>query len=129
MIVDTSAVLAILNSEPGWQELDAALRAASAPIMSAATYVELGIVVDRRGEPTISRRLDQLLAAWGIAVVPVTAEQARIARSAYADYGRGHAAALNFGDCFSYALATDTGQPLLFTGNDFVHTDVVPALP
>lgn len=131
MIVDTSAVVAILNREPGWERLDRALRGASAPRMSAATYTELGIVVDRLGDPTISRRLDRLLAAWKIEVVPLSPAQARAARVAYTDFGRGSGsrAQLNLGDCFTYALASETGLPLLFTGDDFSHTDLPAALP
>lgn len=130
MIVDTSAVVAVLNQEEGWRDIDAVLRQASNPQMSAATYVELGIVVDKLGDPSISRRLDRLLAAWGIDVVALTEAQARTARAAHRDYGRGsgHRARLNLGDCFAYALAADTGQSLLFKGDDFGHTDLEPAL-
>lgn len=131
MIVDTSAVVAILGQEPGWEAYAEALRAADGASMSTGTYVELGIVVDRLGDPSISRRLDRLLAAWNIELVPVSEEQAMIARAAYADYGRGtgHPARLNLGDCFSYALASHTDQPLLFKGTDFAHTDLTPAVP
>lgn len=130
MIVDTSAVIAVLNQEDDWREFDAALRSASHPRMSAATYVELGLVVDRLRDPSVSRRLDRLLDAWGIEVVPLTVEQARAARAAHRDFGRGsgHAARLNLGDCFAYALASDTGEPLLFKGDDFGHTDIEQAL-
>jgi ribonuclease VapC len=131
MIVDSSAVVAVLNQETGWQAFDQALREASGSQMSAATYVELGVVVDSMGDPSISRRLDRLLSAWGVDVVPLTAAQAGLARAAYRDYGRGcgHPARLNLGDCFAYALAADTGRALLFKGDDFGHTDVIPALP
>ena len=130
MIVDTSAVVAVLNREAGWQSLDETLRVHPRPLLSAATYVELGIVIDRLRDPSISRRLDRLLAAWGIEVVPLTPAQARTAREAHRDYGKGsgHPARLNLGDCFAYALAADTGQSLLFTGQDFTHTDVTPAV-
>lgn len=130
MIVDSSAVIAVLNQEAGWQDIDAALRQASRPQMSAATYVELGIVVDRLADPSVSRRLDRLLTAWGIEVVPLTEAQARTARAAHRDYGRGsgHPARLNLGDCFAYALAADTGQALLYKGEDFGHTDIESAL-
>lgn len=130
MIVDTSAVVAVLNREAAWQKLEEALRSDPRPLMSAATYVELGIVVDRLGEPSISRRLDRLLAAWGVEVTPLNVDQARVARQAYRDYGKGsgHPARLNLGDCFAYALAADTGQSLLFRGDDFSHTDVLPAV-
>src|SRR5690625_25537 len=99
---------------------------ADAVFMSAATYAESAIVVDRRDDPVLSRRFDEFLAAVGVEVVAVTAEQARIARAAYRDFGKGtgHPAALNFGDCFSYALSIERDHPLLFVGEDFVHTDV-----
>lgn len=130
MIVDTSAVVAVLNGESDWKFYDQALRDAPHPRMSAATYVELGIVVDNLGDPSVSRRLDRLLQAWDIEVVPLTAAQAGLARAAHRDYGRGsgHPARLNLGDCFSYALAADTGQPLLFKGGDFDRTDLIPAV-
>jgi ribonuclease VapC len=130
MIVDTSAVIAVLNKEEDWREFDAALRAAPTAQMCAATYVELGIVVDRLSDPSISRRLDRLLEAWGVEVVPLTATQARTARAACRDFGRGsgHPARLNLGDCFAYALAADSGQPLLFKGDDFSKTDIDPAV-
>jgi ribonuclease VapC len=129
MIVDSSAVVAVLNQEDGWRDFDTALREANHPQMSAATYVELGIVVDRLGDPSVSRRLDRLLDSWGVEVVPLTAAQARTARAAHRDYGRGsgHSAKLNLGDCFAYALAYETGQQLLFKGDDFGHTDIEPA--
>ena len=130
MIVDSSAVIAVLNQEEGWQDIDAALRQASRPQMSAATYVELGIVVDRLADPSVSRRLDRLLTAWGIEMVPLTEAQARTARAAHRDYGRGsgHPARLNLGDCLAYALAAATGQSLLYKGDDFGHTDIESAL-
>lgn len=99
--------------------------------MSAATYVELGLVVDGRHDPVLSRGLDDLLGDLGINVVDLTVTQARIARDAQRDFGRGsgHPAKLNYGDCFSYALAKDTGEPLLWKGDDFGHTDVRCADP
>ncbi len=130
MIVDSSAVVAVLNEEDGWRDFDTALREADHPKLSAVTYVELGIVVDRLDDPSVLRRLDRLLDAWGIEVVPLTAAQARSAREAHRDYGRGsgHSAKLDLGDCFTYALAFETGQPLLFKGDDFGQTDIEPAL-
>lgn len=91
--------------------------------------MEAAVVVDSNRDPVLSRRFDELLAAARVAVEPVTSRQAGIARQAYRDYGKGsgHPAGLNFGDCFSYALAVDTGQPLLFTGDDFTRTDVASA--
>lgn len=126
MIVDTSAVVAVLQREQGWQQIDAALAAATRPRMSAGSYLELGIVVDRVGDVALSRQLDRLLDSWGVEVEPVTAEQARVGRAAYRDFGRGsgHAARLNFGDCFAYALASVMGEPLLFVGEDFAATDL-----
>lgn len=130
MIVDTSALIAVLTGEPDRDALLEAVTAADERAMSAASYLEAAIVVDALGDPVKSRRLDELLAALDIAVVDVTAEQARVARAAYRDFGKGsgHPARLNFGDLFAYALATDTGQPLLFKGGDFGHTDVRPGL-
>lgn len=130
MIVDTSAVIAVLNAEDGWQDYDRSLRSATDVQMSAATYVELGIVVDRREDPAISRLLDRLMTQWSVKITELTPAQAAIARSAHRDFrrGTGHPAGLNLGDCFAYALAADTGQPLLFKGDDFSHTDITPAL-
>jgi ribonuclease VapC len=98
--------------------------------ISAANWLEAAAVIDGSRDPVASRRFDELVDVARIAVVPVTETQARIARAAYRDFGKGsgHPAGLNFGDCFAYALAKDTGEPLLFKGRDFVHTDVVPAL-
>ncbi|MCA1781347.1 MAG: type II toxin-antitoxin system VapC family toxin [Intrasporangiaceae bacterium] len=124
MIVDSSALMAILNSEP---EGDRLLRAAAAGQcrMSAGTAVEVGIVADarcaRHGE-----RLDALLRVLEIEIEPVTERQSEIARLAYRRFGRGSGskASLNVGDCFSYALSVTAGEPLLFIGADFTHTDV-----
>ncbi|WP_084962461.1 type II toxin-antitoxin system VapC family toxin [Thermoactinospora rubra] len=130
MIIDTSAVVAILNGEP--DAADYARAIATAPIrrMSAATYVELAAVMERTRDPVASRHLDDFLARMKVEIMPVTPEQAHIARRAYWDYGKGsgHKAGLNFGDCFAYALARYRREPLLFKGDDFVHTDVTPAL-
>lgn len=129
MIVDTSAVVAVIKGEHGWEEIERTLVEADAARMSAGTYQELAIVVDRAGDPALSRQLDQLLALWGVVVEPVTADLARVARDAYRDFGRGsgHRARLNFGDCFAYALASRRGEPLLFVGDDFSATDVIRA--
>ncbi len=98
--------------------------------ISAANYVELGAVIDGARDPVASRRVDELIAMAGIGIEPVTGDQARRARDAYRDFGKGsgHPAGLNFGDCFAYALATDLGEPLLFKGTDFALTDVASAL-
>ena len=129
MIVDTSAIVAIWLNEPGAADLSRLLLDTDSVLMSSATYVELCCVLDNRRSPEDNRRLDALLDAYGVELVPFTPAQARLARTAYRDFGRGsgHAARLNFGDCLSYALAADTGDTLLFVGDDFTHTDVVPA--
>lgn len=129
MIVDSSALVAVLNDEPRAQELVTLMRDRSTA-MSAATYVEAAVVVDARRDPALSRQFDTLLSTLGIAVVDVTPEMAAVARQAYRDFGRGsgHAARLSFGDCFSYALAVVRDEPLLFVGDDFTHTDVRAAL-
>ena len=97
--------------------------------MSAASYLESGVVLDSRRDPVLSRSLDDFLDIAEVEIEPVTAEQARIAREAYRDFGKGsgHPAQLNFGDCFAYALAKSTDEPLLFVGLDFSHTDVTAA--
>ncbi|MGL5817996.1 MAG: type II toxin-antitoxin system VapC family toxin [Phycicoccus sp.] len=130
MIVDTSALVAILGAEPERDTFLGAIRSADQVAMSAATYVELGAVVDGRQDPVASRLVDDLLTALRIEVVPLTPEQAAIGRAAYRDFGRGsgHPARLNLGDCYSYALARQTGRPLLYKGDDFGHTDMVSAV-
>ena len=129
MIVDTSAIMAIVLGEP---EADRLLRAmAQAPVveMSSATYVECSIVVDRRSPPATRRRFDRLLDALDIQIVAPTREQAVLAREAHRDFGRGSGspAGLNLGDCFAYALAADRKDELLFTGGDFASTDLAAA--
>lgn len=129
MIVDTSAIIAILHGEPGAEFLLHAIRTASRARMSTASYLELGIVVDRRRDPVLSREVDELLERLGVETVAVDARQASIARAAFRDFGKGmgHPAQLNYGDCFSYALAAADGEPLLFVGDDFSRTDIRPA--
>lgn len=126
MIVDSSAIVALLKREPGWEDLRDALDASHDSSISAASYLESSIVVDSWKNPTLSRRLDEVLDQFEIVTEPFTAEQAAIARQAYRDYGKGsgHPANLNFGDCFSYALARAKREPLLFKGSDFIHTDL-----
>lgn len=125
MIVDTSVIIAILRDESDAEILSAAVESAEVRRVSAGTYVEAAIVVDANQDPVLSRRLDSFLNQAFISIEPVTVEQARIAREAYRDYGKGrHRAGLNFGDCFAYALAKEKGEPLLFKGNDFGKTDV-----
>jgi ribonuclease VapC len=128
VIVDTSCVVAILMNESGSDELARRILHEDSS-MSAASYVELMCVLARSKEPATALRADRLLEALGIAVVPVTTEQARIAAQAYRVFGRGtgHPAALNFGDVFAYALAVATNEALLFAGEDFAATDVLVA--
>jgi ribonuclease VapC len=130
VIVDSSAVVAILLDEPDAQAYAAAIESEAKCRLSAATFLELAIVVDNRRQPANARKLDDFLQAAGIVIEPVTERQVRIAREAYRDYGKGsgHAAALNFGDCFAYALARDLSEPLLYKGIDFSRTDVRSAL-
>lgn len=130
MIVDSSALVAILKMEPDWQVFAETLSLSSHSEMSAATYVELCVVVDSLKIAELSRQVDSLIEESKIVIEPVTAEQARIARQAYRDYGKGsgHPARLNFGDCFSYALAHAKREPILFKGTDFQHTDLRSAL-
>ena len=126
MILDTSAVIAILRNEAEAPSFRLILENATTCGISAATYLEAACVVDSKRDPVVSRRLDELLEAAECKIEPVTARQARLAREAYRDYGKGsgHPAQLNFGDCFAYALASDLGEPLLFKGSDFTHTDI-----
>jgi ribonuclease VapC len=126
VIIDSSALVAIIRLEPEAQRFAELISAASQCRVSAATYLETAMVVDRDRDAISSRRLDEFFARAEIEIEPVTAEQARIAREAYRDFGRGsgHAARLNFGDCFAYALAKTSGEELLFKGTDFAATDV-----
>jgi ribonuclease VapC len=131
MIVDSSAVVALMKLESDSRQIVEALFRSDSALMSAGTYVEAGIVVDRLRDPRSSRQFDLLLREAKVEIVPVSAEQARIAREAYRDFGKGsgHPAGLNFGDCFAYALARERNEPLLYKGDDFVHTDIQSALP
>ena len=130
MILDTSAIVAILRREP---EAEACLRVLeSAPElrMSAGNLLEVLLVVDNSTIPALPGRLDEFLLDHAIMIEPVTESQARLARIAHQRYGRGNdsKAKLNYGDCFAYALARERGEPLLFVGDDFIHTDTRPAL-
>lgn len=125
MIVDSSAVIAILESEADAESIEDALLEAAVRRISAVTYVEAAVVIDSRNNPIFQRGLDDFLHKAQIVIEPVTPEQARLAREAYRDFGKGrHRAGLNLGDCFAYALAKDKREPLLFKGNDFGKTDV-----
>lgn len=129
MIVDTSAIIAILRDEPEASAFARALAGAAARRISAANYFEAALVIDASRDPIASRRFDDFVRMSELVVEPVTEAHARIGREAYRDFGKGsgHPAQLNFGDCFAYALARVTGEPLLFKGNDFTHTDVASA--
>jgi ribonuclease VapC len=126
MILDSSALIAILKDEPEATAFKAAMLRSESVKVSAATYFEACIVVDGHRNPLLRARFDAIVEATNISIEPFTADEARIARQAYRDYGRGsgHRANLNFGDCFAYALARVKREPLLFKGDDFVHTDV-----
>lgn len=131
MILDSSAVLAILREEAEVDDFIRVIDQAGICRISAVNYVESAIVIDSARDPGASRRLDQFVREAGVCIEPVTVEQAQLAREAYRDFGKGsgHRAKLNFGDCFAYALAKATAEPLLFKGGDFVHTDIERALP
>ena len=130
MIIDTSAVIAILRSESDAPVYTEAIEQAEICRISAASFLEAALVIDSGRDPIASRRFDQFVSEAEVSIEPVTAEHARIAREAFRDFGRGsgHPARLNFGDCFSYALAKAMNEPLLFKGNDFTRTDVPSAL-
>jgi ribonuclease VapC len=130
VIVDSSAVVAILTEEPEAAHFSDKIAAARILRMSVANFFEAGIVLDSKRSNAISRKLDELVRSAGIHLTAVDEAQARIAREAYRDFGKGsgHKAQLNFGDCFAYALAKAQNEPLLFKGSDFAHTDVRPAL-
>lgn len=130
MIVDTSALIAILRDEPDADEFRTALAESADTRLSAATYLETAVVVDANRDPVLSGRFDDLVRDATLVIEAVTEQHAHIARRAYRDFGKGsgHPAGLNFGDCFAYALARATDDELLFKGNGFGHTDVRPAL-
>jgi ribonuclease VapC len=126
MILDTSAIVAILQDEPESPAFAQAVEDNRPVRVSAANWLEAAILVDGNRSPALSRRFDELLREAAVEVEPVTAQQAELAREAYRAFGRGsgHPAHLNFGDCFAYALAMERDEPLLFKGKDFAHTDV-----
>jgi len=127
MVIDTSALLAILFNEPDAEHFELALEADPIRLMSAASLLETAIVVEARLGEAGGQELDLLLDNAQVTIVPFTAEHAKIARQAFRTYGKGrHPAGLNYGDCFSYALAKVSGELLLFKGDDFSQTDITP---
>jgi ribonuclease VapC len=127
VIVDSSVLIALIAKEDDSGPLSETLDSYRGEVrLSAANYLESGIVADSPRDPRRSALLDEILDEMDIEIVPVTMAQAKLARQAYRDFGRGsgHPAKLNFGDCFAYALATDRNEPLLFKGNDFTHTGI-----
>jgi ribonuclease VapC len=130
MILDASAVIAILRNEPEAVAFAKAIENVTYRRISAVNYVEAAVVIDGGRDPIASRRFDDLIREAQMIVEPVTEDQARAARQAYRDFGKGggHPAKLNLGDCFAYALAKDKSEPLLFKGDDFSRTDVKSAL-
>jgi ribonuclease VapC len=131
MIIDASALIAILRNEPEAEGFAKAIASTDTRRVSAVNYVEAAVVIDGSRNPIASRRFDDLFREANLVVEPVTEAQARIAREAYRDFGKGsrHRAGLNFGDCFAYALAKVAGEPILFKGDDFRHTDLAAAVP
>ena len=129
MILDTSAVLAVVFGEPGFEMfVDAILKAPICRI-SAGTFIEISIVAESRAGDQGLRQCDSFFRTSKVSIEAVTEDQALIARQCYSDYGKGrHPAGLNFGDCFSYALAKSTGEPLLYKGADFRRTDIESVL-
>jgi ribonuclease VapC len=127
VIIDTSILIAIImQEEDAGQWIDLVERRTTPLRMSAANWLEATIVVDSKRNADGSAEFDRMIERFGIEIIPVTAEQARIARRAYQQFGKGsgHPAQLNFGDCFAYALSWESGEPLLFKGADFTHTDI-----
>jgi ribonuclease VapC len=125
MVLDTSAVLAILQNEPERRKFNEAIDAAETRSLSTASFVECSMIVESRYGADGVRDLDLFIAKAQISLVAVDEEQANLARRAFRKYGKGrHPAGLNFGDCFSYALSKALQEPLLFKGNDFSQTDV-----
>ena len=125
MVLDTSALLALLFNEPEADDLEVAIDADPVRLLSAASFLETAIVVEARLGPAGGRELDLLVHKCGVEIVALTAEQAEVARDGWRRFGRGRdKAGLNFGDCFAYALSATSGEPLLFKGEDFKETDV-----
>lgn len=123
MIIDSSVIVAILRREPEADDFNAVIASDYEPVMSAGNYLETGIVIDADRDVILSHQVDMLIAELAIEIAPVTPSQAKLARQAYRDFGKGsgHKAQLNFGDCFAYALAMERGEKLLYKGDDFEH--------
>ena len=129
MIIDTSAFMAILLQEPECEPFLEAIRKAPARSMSSGPWIELGVVLTKKVDQSLPPLAAKILDGLSVQLESVTPEQARIGHEAYRRFGKGqHKAGLNFGDCFAYALAKATGRPLLFKGEDFIHTDILPAM-
>lgn len=125
MVIDTSALVAVLRDEPERRAFNRVIEAADTRTLSVASFLEASMVIESRHGPEGVRDLDLFIAKAGIELVAVDADQAYVARTAFRTYGKGrHPAGLNFGDCFAYALAKTSGEPLLFKGVDFPLTDV-----
>ena len=126
MVIDTSALVAILQDEPERRVFNGAIEAAESRSISTASFVEASIIIESRYGPDGTRALDLFVGKSEISLVSVDTDQAHLARNAFRQYGKGrHPAGLNSGDCFSYALAKALDEPLLFKGNDFTQTDIV----
>jgi ribonuclease VapC len=126
MVIDTSALLAILQREPERRSFVEAIESADSTRMSVASFVESSIVIESRYGAEGLRDLDRFISRAGIELIPVDQEQGELARTAFSRFGKGcHRAGLNYGDCFSYAAAIALGEPLLYKGDDFIHTGVL----
>jgi ribonuclease VapC len=125
VVIDSSALVAILSNEPERARFVEQIEADVTRLISAATLLEAALVIEARRGEAAGRELDLFIHRAGVSIVPVDAEQVEIARTAWRRYGKGrHRARLNFGDCFSYALARVSGEPMLSKGRDFIHTDL-----
>ena len=128
MIIDTSAMVAILYGEPEADAFTRLIHDSATSRISVASYLELSMVIEKQLGPEGVRQADAFFRRAAIDIEPVTVEQGQLARQAFLDFGKGrHKAGLNFGDCFAYALSKDFGEPLLFKGNDFTETDIPSA--
>lgn len=128
MIIDSSALVAILQNEPEAEALVRSILSESSRLISSGNYLETAMLIHARYGPEGTRDLELLMSKLGVEIIEFTAEQAKFARKAFIDYGKGrHPAGLNFGDCMAYGTAKETGEALLFKGDDFIHTDVIAA--